>query len=313
MLPDAVADEFCTFLVGVDRHVSTRLDTKFPPDEEEMTRSFLVCLDEDDQGADGLAYTVQALNEKISDICERDGYIDEFSFSLKFDKYSKRFEGSVTQADFLLDLSFDDTQDSRMSWRALYLMQAKLPKMGTSDTLNLHARIPYREAQDNDISTLSDILGDSHRYILYCPVGVGGGEPVVIAKLKSNSVISEANVDSLCKSGIWVHSGHENTVLEMLHNVCDLSWPLANFIVDHYVRNPTCSTAGALLKIPADAEATEQQDLLRRLAERDQGAIKYIAESLGRNPVQSAPLVGALVVNVKGPGLDPKLVPAARP
>ncbi|WP_312950444.1 hypothetical protein [Agrobacterium sp.] len=304
MLPIAIYNELYKFLQCVDEYTASFLEQGSPLDEDGLTNILLSALNSTEKAPRGLAYTAAQLVEKSLSICDEEGFEQSFNFILEHERFSKNTEGKITQADFVLDLSYTDTQSKGEDWRAIYYIQSKKPPSFYPDKLNVAAKIPYEDGQVGRISTLRSFIGeDGLKYAVYCrpKILTADNAATIVAKLSAHGLnprdwqVTEA-------AGIWMNDGTAETVSDMLLATNDASFPFAQFIAMHYL----APDIAGLRKYAPDDESPEFS-YLTKLAGFDDEAIKTIWDVTKVKGKPGKRSVAKLALHIAGPGPKPIL------
>ncbi|MBB2821657.1 UNVERIFIED_ORG: hypothetical protein GGD51_005151 [Rhizobium esperanzae] len=299
MLPREIFDELYTFLQGIDEYVSSFRELTSPLDEDGLTDLLLSCLDASGRMPPGLSYPAAKFTQRVDEICEDQGYEENFDIRLEHERFTKVTEGLITQADFLIDLNYSNTSCADQDWRALYYIQAKKPR-----SLSLSAKIPYAAEQGKNIATLREWIGDEGvKYAAYCRPAVLGQsrDATLLAKL-SDCCSDLQDYAAMEKAGIWINDGTALTVRDVLMAATKGSNPIAQFIAMHY----RAGIAEGMRRFAPDDDSAEF-DLLDRLSRFEDAAIKTVwsLTDVAGKPANRS--IAKIVVSVKGPGPKPVL------
>lgn len=251
MLPIELKSEFLHFLSEVDRFTSYEVTkTKGRVGEVATTAVLLRCLELDPKvkAPQGLCITAANFRAKLEEIAgQLPGAID-VQLQIRGEGFSQIFEGVVTQADYALHLSFEDTSSDAAtarshSWDAYYFIQAKIARTpGEDASRNEHvwgddARFGVTDGQPFAIECARELLGDTGlRYNLYCPRDALQIVPEshVYRKIRDYCASRGEEWAQAEAAGLWLARDLPGTLGDLLASPDPTVCPWALFILDHY-------------------------------------------------------------------------------
>lgn len=171
MLPEELRPPFWQFFSNIDSHLSRGVRFRRNSDERGVTNNLLWCLDaEAEEAPPGLETSFADLRTAVAEIAG-----DDFPISLTFqaEEYSQQFEGNVSQADYVFDISFADTSKDisapEYCWASTYFMQSKVAAR-KREKWPEGATFSRTAGQPDAIRDLRKLMGNSGVfYHLYCP------------------------------------------------------------------------------------------------------------------------------------------------
>lgn len=154
---------------AIDRAVTRQMTYPRPKDEEQLTGTLVDLLDEEVQLLEKVEYNVKSLRADLSEASEP----IQVGFDLETHKYSKEFEGRVSQADLGLIVKYENNYEPQLSGQRSWLLQAKRVYPTSLDPTHYEPRATFgavNAAQEQRIRELVKFVDcDFFRYLLYCP------------------------------------------------------------------------------------------------------------------------------------------------
>ncbi len=280
-----------------------------PLDEDGLTNKLLQCLDGEGKPPPGLHPNVADFRARVAEICDREGFNPPFTLELRHERFSKKVEGSITQSDLLLELSFEDPEDHLKSWSAAYLIQAKKPVVGPPGTPPAQTRIRYDKGQLTRIEKLRGLVGASGvKFGFYCRSSLFGASSIAqtFARLRNSFDTDSDDWRSLKTAGVWIGADALSNVGDLLKQAEATCFNLARFVVAHYDDDGFQPDAGTTTK-RAQGQSDAASDFLQRICAGNQEALDRLWATLGTDPVdRSDRALRILRVMVRGPGPAPR-------
>ena len=154
---------------AIDRAVTRQMVYPRPKDEEQLTGTLVDLLDEEVQKLERISYGIQELRNDLAEASEP----ISVDYSIETHKYSKEFEGLVTQADLGLIVRFENNYEPTLSGERSWLLQAKRAYPTSLSPTYYEAKSKFgafKAGQHQRIESLIKFVdADFFRYLLYCP------------------------------------------------------------------------------------------------------------------------------------------------
>lgn len=154
---------------AIDRAVTRQMVYPRPKDEEQLTGTLVDLLDEQVQLQERIAYNAVQLRGDLAEASEPVAV----SFSLETHKYTKEFEGRISQADLGLIVVYENNFEPHLSAQRSWLLQAKRVYPTSLNPTQYEPRAKFgavNSAQEQRIRDLVRFVdSDFFRYLQYCP------------------------------------------------------------------------------------------------------------------------------------------------
>ncbi|MBD3815725.1 MAG: hypothetical protein IE913_04595 [Halothiobacillus sp.] len=154
---------------AIDRAVTRQMVYPRPKDEEQLTGTLIDLLDEQVQVQERVEYGIADLRRDLAEVSEPIGV----SFAVETHKYSKEFEGRVSQADLGLIVVYENNFEPHLSGKRSWLLQAKRVYPTSLNPTRYEPKASFgavKLGQEQRIRDLVKFVGvDFFRYLQYCP------------------------------------------------------------------------------------------------------------------------------------------------
>lgn len=308
MLHPELRHEFYRFLIATDAYVANELNLFPPLDEDGLTNKLLQCLNDQAGSPPGLDPNAAAFKARAAEVCDREGYEPPFVLELRHERFTKPVEGSITQSDLLLELSFDEPTDAANSWSAAYLIQAKKPSIVTPARPPDRTRIRYDNDQLDRIQKLRGRVGSAAlKFLFYCRQGALMADVTARLMTRLTVGLNKQSDDwaSLQAAGLWVARDPHPTVSKVLLEAEVTSFNLARFIIAHYDDEnalPVDETAKIF-----QGQNDEKSEFLQQICAGDRAALGQLWDLLETDPVNlRGRSLQTLRIAVQAPGPAPR-------
>lgn len=169
MLSPYVIHHLLKHFDAIDRAVTRCMTYPRPKDEEQLTGTLVDLLDEQVQLQEHVQYNISQLRDDLAEASEPIGV----SFNLETHKYSKDFEGCISQADLGLIVKYENNFEPNLSGERSWLLQAKRAYPTALNPTRYEPKAKFaakNAAQERRIQELIKFVDkDFFRYLLYCP------------------------------------------------------------------------------------------------------------------------------------------------
>jgi hypothetical protein len=169
MLSPYVIHQLLRHFDAIDRAVTRQMVYPRPKDEEQLTGTLVDLLDEQVQVHEHVEYSAAQLRSDLAEASEPVAV----SFSLETHKYTKEFEGRISQADLGLIVVYENNFEPHLSGERSWLLQAKRVYPSSFNPTRYEARSKFgavNAAQEQRIRDLIKFVdSDFFRYLQYCP------------------------------------------------------------------------------------------------------------------------------------------------
>jgi hypothetical protein len=154
---------------AIDRAVTRYMTYPRPKDEEQLTGTLIDLLDEQVQISEKIDYPIVNLREDLAKAIEP----LNVSYALETHKYTKEFEGKVSQADLGLIVKYENHFEPELSSQRSWLIQAKRAYPTGLNPTTYEARAKFGAIDPKQEQRIRDLVKfvdkDFFRYLLYCP------------------------------------------------------------------------------------------------------------------------------------------------
>jgi hypothetical protein len=169
MLSPYVIHQLLRHFDAIDRAVTRKMVFPRPKDEEQLTGTLVDLLDEQVQLHERVEYSAAQLRTDLAEASEPVAV----SFSLETHKYTKEFEGRISQADLGLVVAYENNFEPRLSGQRSWLLQAKRVYPTSLNPTRYEPKAKFgavNAAQEQRIRDLIKFVdSDFFRYLQYCP------------------------------------------------------------------------------------------------------------------------------------------------
>jgi hypothetical protein len=255
-------------------------------------------MDNEAQKDENLSYTIEDLNKDL----QIDNGIVSLNASIETNEFSSVYENHVSQSDFGLRIIINNNFEKDKNRDMSYLIQAK-KMMPNSKTLVYNEGSVFKsidKEQEVRIKILQSAVGDSIKYMLYCPRPEKLDEKVCAALkylritalendifdfLQGQEVYRNAFTnDSFIGAGIFLCDVNQSGInLGKIHrHVLKDFFPLGWFIASHFINHQSVSVQHGLSRLPRMATdvSIEQQRITKGIITGDEEIIGNVIKNV---------------------------------
>lgn len=287
----------------LDDRVTLKLLARKPFDETALTQYLCYLMDSDTQKYEKIKYHIEKLNKKLHKY-ERLGNV---SMKLETKQFSSHYENWVSESDIGLCINYENQFEPRKSWTKYYLLQAKrlYPTSNGSSDYDTNCKFSaIDKTQEAKIKFLKSKVGDSIKYMLYCPRSKYLNKIVrnQLSYIRNSSISNEifdytmgaaiykdlTSKNKTLAAGIFITNIENNKLTlgkihsRILKETIPFSWFISTNFLESKTYHNLFNTINPENKL-SELKYRNEQEYAKKIINYDESVIEEIANSMSEN------------------------------